>query len=220
MPAIISCPSCDRTLRVPDELLGKKVKCPSCGLIFVGTAEARSREEVDPEPEKPAPKKSPFANVDFGEEPAERDDEDLAEREEPRPRRRRRRAEEYVDEEDDYAPRRRPRRDDKPGKVQAIAVMTLVGGILALLNALGMGLASMGFCCLWPGLYYGLVMGIMAIIAGSKLLGQDARREAAPKGIAIMQIINIVNLDVVNLVMGIVTLTFLNEPEVRRYYRG
>jgi hypothetical protein len=35
-----------------------------------------------------------------------------------------------------------------------------------------------------------------------------------------MQIINIINLDVVNCAMGIISLVFLNEPEVRRYFRG
>lgn len=34
MPEIIACPDCERTLRVPDNLLGRKVKCPSCGITF------------------------------------------------------------------------------------------------------------------------------------------------------------------------------------------
>src|SRR5262249_47173441 len=36
MPEIISCPECQRKLRVPDHLLGKKVKCPGCGTLFKG----------------------------------------------------------------------------------------------------------------------------------------------------------------------------------------
>jgi hypothetical protein len=63
-------------------------------------------------------------------------------------------------------------------------------------------------------------MGIMAIVAASPLLGENAHLQAAPRGIAIMQIINIINLDVVNCAMGIISLVFLNEPEVRRYFRG
>lgn len=35
MPEIIACPDCERTLRVPDDLLGRKVKCPSCGITFI-----------------------------------------------------------------------------------------------------------------------------------------------------------------------------------------
>src|SRR4051794_3338553 len=38
MPEIISCPDCDRKLRVPEDLLGKKVKCPGCGITFTATS--------------------------------------------------------------------------------------------------------------------------------------------------------------------------------------
>lgn len=38
MPEIVSCPQCQRQLRIPDELLGSSVKCPSCGTTFIGTA--------------------------------------------------------------------------------------------------------------------------------------------------------------------------------------
>lgn len=38
MPIIVSCSSCQRSLRVPDDLLGKLVKCPTCGHTFTATA--------------------------------------------------------------------------------------------------------------------------------------------------------------------------------------
>lgn len=34
MATIVDCPTCTRKLRVPDELLGKKVKCPTCSGTF------------------------------------------------------------------------------------------------------------------------------------------------------------------------------------------
>lgn len=34
MPVIVNCPSCSGPLRVADELLGRKVRCPSCQTIF------------------------------------------------------------------------------------------------------------------------------------------------------------------------------------------
>jgi hypothetical protein len=40
MPDLIRCPKCERKLRLSDELIGKAVKCPTCGLMFtapVGT---------------------------------------------------------------------------------------------------------------------------------------------------------------------------------------
>lgn len=39
MPQIITCPHCPRKLRVPDELLGKHVKCPGCGQTFQASSE-------------------------------------------------------------------------------------------------------------------------------------------------------------------------------------
>src|SRR5262245_55325254 len=34
MPIVVHCPSCSRRLRVPDELLGTRVKCPTCDALF------------------------------------------------------------------------------------------------------------------------------------------------------------------------------------------
>jgi predicted Zn finger-like uncharacterized protein len=34
MPEQIRCPSCNAALRVPDNLLGKNVKCPKCQKTF------------------------------------------------------------------------------------------------------------------------------------------------------------------------------------------
>jgi predicted Zn finger-like uncharacterized protein len=33
-----SCPSCSKQLRVPDELIGRQVKCPACGTMFTAGA--------------------------------------------------------------------------------------------------------------------------------------------------------------------------------------
>jgi hypothetical protein len=38
MPVITACPDCGRKLRVPDELQGKKVRCPGCKVIFTAGA--------------------------------------------------------------------------------------------------------------------------------------------------------------------------------------
>jgi uncharacterized membrane protein len=52
MPLIITCPDCDKKLRVPDNLLEKKVKCPKCGVMFTATPEG----ETDKVPARPAPR--------------------------------------------------------------------------------------------------------------------------------------------------------------------
>ena len=106
----------------------------------------------------------------------------------------------------------------KPGKIQAISIMTLVGGILALLTCFGMAWGTMFIYIPW---IYSLVLGIMAIMKGSQMLGSNpAPAFASARTIAIMQIVNIINCDVVNLTLGIITLVFLNDPEVREHLRS
>ena len=110
-----------------------------------------------------------------------------------------------------------PMTEAKPGKVQAIAIMTLIGGILATLGALMWALFTF---CIWIPFIYGLVYGIMAIVNGSKMLGSrpwEGYRSAKTMGI--MMIINIINCDMPSLVMGIIILVFLNDPQVSNYMR-
>jgi predicted Zn finger-like uncharacterized protein len=58
MPIVIQCPACHKQLRVPDHLLGQKVRCPSCRETFVGEAPAE-QAPVEPlvveEQPRPAP---------------------------------------------------------------------------------------------------------------------------------------------------------------------
>jgi predicted RNA-binding Zn-ribbon protein involved in translation (DUF1610 family) len=51
MSLIIDCPSCRRKLRVPDELVGQQVKCPTCNEIFVMIDESAS----EPAPSEAVP---------------------------------------------------------------------------------------------------------------------------------------------------------------------
>ncbi len=202
----VSCPACRRPLRVPESLLGQTVKCPSCAHTF-GAPDSIEEAPPPPRPAPPPPEPPPGPRFD------DRYEED-------RPRRR---LPDDSRDYDDYGYDRGPgRRDERPGKVQAIAIMTLVGGILATL--LGLWLLLIGaftwLFLFWPGTYYSLVVGIMAIIKGSQLLGADAHRQPPPQGIAIMQIINVINADLPNCVMGILTLVFLGEKPVQRYFRG
>lgn len=193
MNLTLSCPSCQRLLRVPEALLGQAVKCPNCAHTF---AAPESMEEPPPRPEEPP-------REDY--------------RDKPLPSQRRA-AENDYDEDDEEAPRRSRYRCPKPSKVQAVAVMMLVGGILATLHAALFMITIYGLC--WPGTYYSLVMGIMAITKGSQLSGDRASSQMRPSGIAIMQIVNIVNCDAVNLTLGIINLVFLNDEEVKEYFHG
>ena len=105
-----------------------------------------------------------------------------------------------------------------PGKMQAISIMTLVGGILAILTCFGIGLGTAGFWIPW---IYSLILGIMATIKGSQMLGSNPTPAfASARTIAIMQIVNIINCDIPNLTMGIINLVFLSDPEVKEYLRS
>ena len=109
------------------------------------------------------------------------------------------------------------RGDGKPAKVTNIGVICLIGGIFSIVVAIGWG----GFsCCLWPPLYYSLVLGILAIVKGAALLGTDARAHAPPIYIGVMLIINIINVDIVSAVLGILVLVFCNDEEVQAYLKG
>jgi predicted Zn finger-like uncharacterized protein len=95
MSDTITCPSCQRTLRVPESLLGQLVKCPTCQQTFTATLGANGAAEAPPpaneapppprdrrEDEPPRP---PRRDEDYDDRPRREDDYD------DRPRRRRRR---------------------------------------------------------------------------------------------------------------------------------
>ncbi|HZT82466.1 MAG TPA: MJ0042-type zinc finger domain-containing protein [Gemmataceae bacterium] len=223
MPSVISCPKCERKLRVPDDLLGTDVKCPTCGETFT----APTTNGTAPPPDEPPPARASrrTGRMPDEERPSRRrEDDDFPE---DRPSRRRREDDEDRPSrrrDDDFAEDRPSRRGirrrsaERPGKVQAIGIMTLIGGIFALLVAVGWASTCIGL--LWPGMYYSIVVGVMGLIKGIQLLGDDAHLQPPPKAISIMMIINIINGDIVNCVMGILNLVFLSEDEVSDYFRG
>ncbi len=52
MPIDFSCPECDRSLKVKDEIAGKKIKCPGCAAV-IGVPEPRARvSAVKPKPSR------------------------------------------------------------------------------------------------------------------------------------------------------------------------
>jgi len=115
MPNTIHCPSCGRELRVPDELIGKKVKCPACATTF--TASVAGPEAAPPSPgpepgyeETPAPTRRPRPAGPEGE------------------------YEEELPEEDYDRPRRSSRaRERVKGRVMAPAICLMVAASLGVL---------------------------------------------------------------------------------------
>lgn len=75
-PIMIACPECQKELKVPPEVAGKKIRCKGCGHIFV--AKAMSAKSA---PAKAAPGKAPPAKAADKPKPAAKphlddDDED------------------------------------------------------------------------------------------------------------------------------------------------
>lgn len=93
--------------------------------------------------------------------------------------------------------------------------MLLVGGILGIIVFLSY--AASCILLVWPGIWFELVVAILCIVRGANMLGRDD--QGPPKTLAILMIICIVNLDIVNCVLGIVSLVMLGAPEVQEYYR-
>lgn len=120
----------------------------------------------------------------------------------------------------------------KPGKLTAISIMVLISGIgnviyglafilvvgLSVLGGammtLGIGLICTPIACL--GLYP-LILGIFEIINAAQLLS-DPPKVRPSKPIAIMQIVDILVLNVYTLVVGILTLVFMEDPDIQTYY--
>jgi len=114
MPQIVICPDCERKLRVPDKLLGKKVRCPACSVLFKAAAGGDGAEDPTEEPDaEPSVRRRPASRDErYADSPrSRRRPIDEEEEEEERPPRRRRIDDE--EEEEDERPRRRRHEEDE-----------------------------------------------------------------------------------------------------------
>jgi predicted Zn finger-like uncharacterized protein len=161
MPAeLVSCPECQRKLRVPPELIGKLVKCPTCSHTF--TADL-TRHAAPPEPESaPVAVERPLRTSKVGGDEEEdrsrrrprREDDDDDDR--PRRRSRSQRDDDYDDEDDDDW-RRRRRRDAAPHRGGAVLTLGILGLCLSVIHVVPLA---------------GLVCGIIAWVMGNTDLAE------------------------------------------------
>lgn len=114
MATTVHCPQCSRELRVPDELIGKKVKCPACSTTFMASVAG---------PEAAAP--SPGPASEYEESPAA-----------PRQPRPTASQADYEESEEQYdRPMARPKAFKRGLRVvRPPAICLLVTGILGLLS--------------------------------------------------------------------------------------
>jgi predicted Zn finger-like uncharacterized protein len=163
MPAeLVSCPECRKKLRVPEDLIGQEVKCPTCGHTF--TADLERVAPKPPAPDDVPARTSPVTRRGGDEDQPRRASRRSREDEDDRPRRRRPR---YDDEEDDY--------DDRPRRSRRYAQahrgpLILVLGILALV---------LGFSFVLPA----VVMGPIAWIMGNGDMREMRAGRMDPEGL-------------------------------------
>ncbi|MFL5341477.1 MAG: hypothetical protein ACJ8F7_15130 [Gemmataceae bacterium] len=143
MSLTVNCPDCDSPLKVPDNLVGRKVRCPKCKVEFVATAAGPASEGiVAPRPPERESAET-YRSAEDEDRPAARrplreDDED----DEERPRRRSRRRDDDDDDEYDDRPRRRRRRSAAPHRAGLVLTLGICGLVFSCLCALlGIGLS-------------------------------------------------------------------------------
>jgi hypothetical protein len=110
----------------------------------------------------------------------------------------------------------------KPGKVQAITIMMLINGILNILTGLCitasivLGTFGIGLFCA-PITILPVVLGIFEVIYASRLLSFPPKPVKDLQTIAVLEICAVVCGNGLSLVVGILNLVFLSEPEVKAY---
>ena len=110
----------------------------------------------------------------------------------------------------------------KPGKVQAITIMMLINGILNILAGLGMtasiilGTFFVGTICA-PVTILPAILGVYEVIYAARLLSEPPKAVRNIQTIAVFEIVAVICGMGISLVVGILNLVFLSEPEVKAY---
>ena len=112
---------------------------------------------------------------------------------------------------------------DSPGLVKTIAVMTLVNGIVNILWGLGvtagvvLGTFFIGLICA-PITILPTILGIFEMIYALKLLANPPQPVQPSTSIAILEILCVLAGNVFSMIVGILSLVFYNDPQVKEYF--
>lgn len=111
--------------------------------------------------------------------------------------------------------------EQKPGLVTAIALMTLVSGIINLFwgfvaSATALG-TIIGVVCL-PITILPTILGIFEIIYAAKLLSAQPQPVQPSTSIAVFQILTFLMGNIFSMVVGILALIFYNDLTVKDYF--
>lgn len=113
-----------------------------------------------------------------------------------------------------------------PGKVQAIGVLHLLGGVLNLVSALfwmvygamiTVGTLGLGFLACCP-VFVLLPLGVVEVMSGVRHLSSDHDGLKPPRRVGIAQLFAVLGCMPTSVISGVLTLVFLSDPEVAAYY--
>ena len=116
-----------------------------------------------------------------------------------------------------------PSGSGKPGMVQAIAIMTLINGILNILYGLSvtaaivLGTLFIGIICA-PVTILPVVLGIFEIIYATKLIANPPQPVKQSQAIAILEIVAVVSGNIISAVVGVLALVFYADANVKAYF--
>jgi hypothetical protein len=102
----------------------------------------------------------------------------------------------------------------KPGKLTALAVLTLVAGVINCMTGLALVFGCWTIVCT-P---FFVAMGVAEIIYATKLLPEPIKVPQLSPVMPILQIAAIILFNPVSVTAGILSLIFANDPEVKAYF--
>jgi predicted Zn finger-like uncharacterized protein len=218
-----ACPGCATKVRIPESLLGKRVKCPKCAMIFTAEEPDAGFEEVRDDEEEVRPRRRRAAPINEN----DRDDDYDA-----RPGGRRRIVDDEDDDEYDRPPRRRGSRRVAEEAVKAPAIaMMVVGGLGFLIAILTLILFAKGAlpdqrganidAARETGHYIGLVLifmwGIIVPYAGFMMMSLRNYSSVMIGVIFAMLPCNLACF--LGIPLGIWAIAVMSRPEVKRAFR-
>jgi len=123
---------------------------------------------------------------------------------------------EYIMTENTYSPY-----SDSPGLVKTIGVTTLISGIVNIfwgLIATAVVVPTIILACLAVFTILPTILGVFEIIYALKLLGNPPQPVQPSTSIAILEISTVLTGNVFSMIVGILSLVFYNDPQVKEYF--
>jgi len=110
---------------------------------------------------------------------------------------------------------------DSPGLVKTIAVTTLISGIVNIfwgLIATAIVVPTIILACLAVFTILPTILGVFEIIYALKLLNNPPQPVQPSSTIAILEILTVLTGNVFSMIVGILSLVFYNDPQVKEYF--